>query len=189
MDSFFKRSPVPKNSSNCELAQSMHYIICGCEGQGYAGADTGTKKVVLAWLPRTAAILSILVSLYVFKQIVISVCSINLNCINAVSLFIIVDTQRIAKKHSKPINKYYFADFLISFASTTFQILCATSIFDVMGSFAMSFTTLPIPQEDYIYGSSGSDGTCKSQAWEPLHVFWVFLWLCITILPSNTAGV
>jgi hypothetical protein len=31
--------------------------ICGCEGQGYAGADTSTKKVVLAWLPRTAAIL------------------------------------------------------------------------------------------------------------------------------------
>jgi hypothetical protein len=76
MDSFFKRLPVPKNSSNCELAQSMNYI-CRCEGQGYAGADTSTKKVVLAWLPRTAAILSILLSLYVFKQSVIFLCSIN----------------------------------------------------------------------------------------------------------------
>ena len=66
MDLFFKRLPVPKNSSNCELAQSMNYI-CGCEGQGYAGANTSTKKAVLAWLPRTAAILSILVSLHVFN--------------------------------------------------------------------------------------------------------------------------
>jgi hypothetical protein len=28
----------------------------------------------------------------------------------------------------------------------------------------MSFTTLPIPQEDYIYGSNGNDSTCKAQA-------------------------
>jgi hypothetical protein len=27
----------------------------------------------------------------------------------------------------------------------------------------MSFTTLPIPQEDYIYGSNGNDSTCKAQ--------------------------
>jgi hypothetical protein len=62
MQSFFEKLPVPANSSNCQLAQSMNYI-CGCEGQGYAGANTSTKKVVLAWLPRTAAILSLLVRL------------------------------------------------------------------------------------------------------------------------------
>jgi hypothetical protein len=57
-----------------------------------------------------------------------------------------------------------FAHMMRSFASTTvFQILCATSVFDVMGSFAMSFTTLPTQQEDYIYGSRGNDGTCKAQ--------------------------
>jgi hypothetical protein len=61
MQSFFERLPVPKDSSNCQLAQSVNYI-CGCEGQGYAGANTNTKKVVLVWLPRTAAILSMLVS-------------------------------------------------------------------------------------------------------------------------------
>jgi hypothetical protein len=57
-----------------------------------------------------------------------------------------------------------FADFVNSFASTTtFQILCATSVFDVTGSFAMSFTTLPTQQEDYIYGSHGNDSTCTAQ--------------------------
>jgi hypothetical protein len=67
MESFFERLPVPKDSSNCQLAQSTNYI-CGCEGRGYAGANTSTKKVVLAWLPRTAAILSILVSVRVFTR-------------------------------------------------------------------------------------------------------------------------
>jgi hypothetical protein len=64
MESFFERLPVPKDSSNCQLAQSTNYI-CGCEGRGYAGADTMPKKVVLAWLPRTAAVLSMLVSVCV----------------------------------------------------------------------------------------------------------------------------
>ena len=27
----------------------------------------------------------------------------------------------------------------------------------------MSFTTLPIPYDDYIYGSKGNDATCKAQ--------------------------
>jgi hypothetical protein len=66
MESFFERLPVPKDSSNCQLAQSTNYI-CGCEGRGYAGANTSTEKVVLAWLPRTAAILSMLVSVCVFN--------------------------------------------------------------------------------------------------------------------------
>jgi hypothetical protein len=43
------------------------------------------------------------------------------------------------------------------------QILCVTSIFDAMGSFAMSFTTSPTQQEDYIYGSNGNNATCKAQ--------------------------
>ncbi|KAL7509092.1 hypothetical protein ACHAXN_007029 [Cyclotella atomus] len=63
----------------------MNYV-CGCEGQGYAGADTSTKKVVLTWLPQTAAVLSMLGS-----------------------LFIIVDTQRITKKRPKLINKILWA--------------------------------------------------------------------------------
>jgi hypothetical protein len=42
--------------------QSMNYI-CGCDGTGYAGADTHTKQVVLVWLPRVAAVLSLAVSL------------------------------------------------------------------------------------------------------------------------------
>jgi hypothetical protein len=60
LDSFFKRLPVSKDSSNCKLLQSMNYI-CGCEGVGYAGASTRAKQNALVWMPRVSAILSILV--------------------------------------------------------------------------------------------------------------------------------
>jgi hypothetical protein len=63
MERFFQRLPVPNDSTNCQLAQSMNYI-CGCGGIGYAGAKTHTKQVVLAWLPRVAAILSLMVSYF-----------------------------------------------------------------------------------------------------------------------------
>jgi hypothetical protein len=36
-------------------------------------------------------------------------------------------------------------------------------VFDFIGSFAMSFTTLPIPKEYYVYGSKGTDATCTAQ--------------------------
>jgi hypothetical protein len=54
--------PVPNDSTNCQLAQSMNYI-CGCDGIGYAGANTQTKRNALVWMPRVAAVLSILVRL------------------------------------------------------------------------------------------------------------------------------
>ena len=59
---FFNKLEVHKNSQNCRLAQSVNYI-CGCEGIGYAGANTSTKQVVLAWLPRVSGILSAMVSI------------------------------------------------------------------------------------------------------------------------------
>jgi hypothetical protein len=68
MESFFQRLPVPQNSSNCKLAQSMNYI-CGCGGIGYAGAKTHTKQSVLVWLPRVAAILSLMVSCFLLMMI------------------------------------------------------------------------------------------------------------------------
>ena len=43
------------------------------------------------------------------------------------------------------------------------QILCNISIFDAMGSFAMAFTSLPIPKEFYKKGNKGNDATCKVQ--------------------------
>jgi hypothetical protein len=63
LESFFKKLPVPKDSTNCQLAQSMNFI-CGCAGAGYAGANTTMKQALLAWLPRAAAILSIMVCRY-----------------------------------------------------------------------------------------------------------------------------
>lgn len=61
MQGFYENMDIPKDSQNCVLAQSMNFI-CGCEGPGYAGANTHTKQAVLAWLPRSMAILSTLVS-------------------------------------------------------------------------------------------------------------------------------
>ena len=61
VQTFFDSVQVHPDSPNCRLAQMMNYI-CGCDGPGYGGASTETKKAVLAWLPRAMAILSILVS-------------------------------------------------------------------------------------------------------------------------------
>jgi hypothetical protein len=61
IQTYFNRMDVHKDSQNCRLAQSMNYM-CGCDGTGYAGANTQTKQVVLVWLPRISAILSIAVS-------------------------------------------------------------------------------------------------------------------------------
>lgn len=58
---FFDSVQVPSDAPNCHLARMMNYI-CGCDGPGYGGASTETKKAVLAWLPRAMAILSVLVS-------------------------------------------------------------------------------------------------------------------------------
>ena len=41
--------------------------------------------------------------------------------------------------------------------------MCSISVFDAMGSFAMAFTTLPTPKEDYLYGSNGTKATCTLQ--------------------------
>ena len=51
----------PLNWSNCEVFLALT-SICGCDGQGYAGTTTELQRAVLTWLPRVAAILSILVS-------------------------------------------------------------------------------------------------------------------------------
>mmetsp|Transcript_9988 Transcript_9988/g.18140 ORF Transcript_9988/g.18140 Transcript_9988/m.18140 type:complete len:797 (-) Transcript_9988:447-2837(-) len=64
MQKFFKTVEVNSDSTNCLLAQTMNYI-CGCKGPGYAGASTETKKVVLAWLPRVMAMLSVLGSSFI----------------------------------------------------------------------------------------------------------------------------
>ena len=66
---FFNKMEVHKDSQNCRLAQSVNYI-CGCEGTGYAGANTKTKRVVLVWLPRVSGILSIMVGIVVLFFII-----------------------------------------------------------------------------------------------------------------------
>eukprot|EP00956_Cyclotella_meneghiniana_P046042 scaffold396303_cov63-Cyclotella_meneghiniana.AAC.1 len=113
---------VDKNSQNCRLAQSVNYI-CGCEGTGYAGANTETKQKMLVWMPRVSAILSIMGS-----------------------LFIIFNILRSGRR-----KELYM------------QIMIFMSMFDIIGSAAYSFTTLPTPTDDYLYGSQGNDATCTAQ--------------------------
>lgn len=64
VQSFFGRVDIDKESTNCMLSQAQNYI-CGCEGTGYAGANTLAKQNALVWMPRVAAILSVLVRLHV----------------------------------------------------------------------------------------------------------------------------
>lgn len=61
MQAFFDQVQVHKDSQNCKLALKMNYL-CGCEGPGYAGANSIAKKSALVWLPRLSAILSLMVS-------------------------------------------------------------------------------------------------------------------------------
>ncbi len=67
VQSFFDKVDVPSDSKNCRLAQLQNYI-CGCEGPGYAGANTETMRRALVWAPRVMAILSFLVSVAVSQQ-------------------------------------------------------------------------------------------------------------------------
>jgi hypothetical protein len=63
VQNFFSQIDIDKKSDNCQLSQSQNYI-CGCTGAGYAGANTQTKRNALVWMPRVAAVLSILVRLH-----------------------------------------------------------------------------------------------------------------------------
>ena len=60
VQSFFDKIDVDKGTGNCLLSQLQNYI-CGCEGAGYAGANTVTKQRALVWMPRVSALLSIMV--------------------------------------------------------------------------------------------------------------------------------
>lgn len=43
------------------------------------------------------------------------------------------------------------------------ELIVALSAFDIVGSLAYAFTTLPTPEDDYIHGSRGSEASCKAQ--------------------------
>lgn len=144
MQSFFERIKYSENSLNCRLAQSFNYI-CGCNGSGYAGASTDAKKAALVWMPRIMAILSIMVSqsrhLYAPSRYLL------IQSLLQGSSFIIYDAMRIHTRRSKLL----------------YQLLITLSIFDIIGSIAYAFTSLPTPVQDYIYGSKGNDATCTAQ--------------------------
>eukprot|EP00804_Cyclotella_cryptica_P010052 CCRYP_020493-RB/>CCRYP_020493-RB protein AED:0.05 eAED:0.05 QI:45/1/1/1/0.75/0.8/5/445/885 len=116
LQTFFDRMRVPKDSYNCRLIQSMNYI-CGCNGTGYAGANTHTKQVVLVWLPRVAAIFSMVGS-----------------------LFIIYDTLRTPQKRNKLrsqlLSSLSFFDILgsVAYALTTLPTPQSDHLFGAQGN-------------------------------------------------------
>ena len=64
------------------------------------------------------------------------------------STFIIVDIVRDRKRRKKLFG----------------LLMVMMSVFDVFGSIAYAFTTLPIPADEYIYGAIGSEASCVAQA-------------------------
>mmetsp|Transcript_12998 Transcript_12998/g.25311 ORF Transcript_12998/g.25311 Transcript_12998/m.25311 type:complete len:832 (+) Transcript_12998:115-2610(+) len=63
------------------------------------------------------------------------------------SSFIVFDALRTKRKRGKLLN----------------QMLSTLSLFDILGSIAYAFTTLPTPDSDYLYGSKGNKKTCLAQ--------------------------
>ena len=43
------------------------------------------------------------------------------------------------------------------------QLMVVLSVFDLFGSLGYLFTSLPMPADDYVYGSHGNDKTCVAQ--------------------------
>ena len=149
MQAFFERIKYSVDSVNCRLAQSFNHI-CGCTGSGYAGAGTDAKKAALVWLPRVMAILSIMVRCVHFFCI-FAMFFLCIHIFDAIvyqgSSFIIYDVLRVHTRRSKLL----------------YQLLITLSIFDIVGSIAYAFTSLPTPIRHYIYGSNGNDATCTAQ--------------------------
>jgi hypothetical protein len=63
------------------------------------------------------------------------------------SCFIVYDTTKTREKRRKVVN----------------QLMLFLSVFDMIGSCAYAFTTLPLPAEDRVYGSHGNAETCITQ--------------------------
>jgi hypothetical protein len=61
MQNFFNRIDIDRHSKNCKLAQMVNYV-CGCQGTGYGGASSLTRRRALVWLPRVMAFFSLMVN-------------------------------------------------------------------------------------------------------------------------------
>jgi hypothetical protein len=149
LDEFFTNYEISAQDKNCQIGL-MYNHLCGCEGgTGYAGANTDAKRKAFAWLPRSTAIVSSIVRITV--EFTCCTCvllkSANFIFVSQGSLLIIIDIARNRGKRKKMNN----------------QLMLVLCVFDLIGSVAYSFTSLPTPQEDAIFGSQGNDRTCKVQ--------------------------
>ena len=58
---FYRSVNIEANTIECDSVRSFNYI-CGCsDSEGYAGANSDSKRMALVWLPRVGAIFSMLV--------------------------------------------------------------------------------------------------------------------------------
>lgn len=73
------------------------------------------------------------------------------------------------------------------------QLMVQMSIFDIIGSIAYAFTSLPIPSDYYLEGAKGTEATCRHKdslsSLAQLLVTRMFLLLFTTTSSSKKAGV
>ena len=70
MNQFFLSYRIAKEDPNCRLAENFNSVLCGCEGSGYAGANSQAKRTALVWIPRMSALLSFCGSFVIIFYIV-----------------------------------------------------------------------------------------------------------------------
>jgi len=77
---FIRDMEIDANSAACRLARNFNYI-CGCDGPGYAGANTDAKRNALIWVPRVSALLSFIVSSVLSWRFSVITADTNLICL------------------------------------------------------------------------------------------------------------
>lgn len=69
VNQFFLDYNIAESDPNCQLALAFNYV-CGCEGPGYAGANTVRRRTALIWMPRVSSILSLVGSSSIIADVV-----------------------------------------------------------------------------------------------------------------------
>ena len=148
-EAFYSQYQIERSEGRCELGKLGSWY-CGCTSGSvsYLHADTDTKKMVLAWIPRVTGTLSVLVSvgaLLRHRNLISPANVIAFFSFAKGSLSIILDVLRAKKRQVRN------------------TILFAMSCADLPASVAMALSTLPTPRGWGIYGAMGNMTSCRVQ--------------------------
>ncbi|KAL7533763.1 hypothetical protein ACHAWF_004612, partial [Thalassiosira exigua] len=163
VQSFFNIVDLHKDTKNCKLAQMQNYV-CGCEGTGYAGANTEAKQNALVWVPRTTAILSGLVRISIAFHPVFPPREDAQPRAEFSSSFPHLPRRPISQPQGSLLVLIDVVRLMRTGRGTFFhQLMAQMSAFDIVGSVAYAFTTLPIPSRYHFQGAQGNEATCTAQ--------------------------